>query len=93
MSLKSKVVDILKDTLQNKGKWSMKRMTAFVVMVFILLLGTFIVISDKVLNTVINPYGIQVFDSLLLFEGVLLGLAEAGKKFTNKVEQTKEEEE
>ena len=70
----------------------MKRMTAFVTMTFILILGTFIVISDKVLDTVINPYGIRVFDSLVLFEVALLGLAEAGKKFRNKVEQTEEEE-
>ena len=84
---------IINDTLQSRGKYSMKRITAFVNMTFILALGTFIVISDKVLQTVINPYGIQVFNSLLIFQGVLMGLAEARKKFTNKAEQIKEEEE
>lgn len=70
----------------------MKRLTAFVTMIFILVLGTFIVISDKVLPTVINPYGIQVFNSLVVFEVALLGIAEAGKKIENKVKQTEEEE-
>ena len=82
---------ILTDTMTApNGKWSMKRITAFVVMMFILLLGTFIVVSDKILKTEINQYGIQVFNSLLLFEATLLGLAEASKKILNK-EKTDEQ--
>lgn len=79
------MLKILRDTVQTpSGKYSMKRVTAFVVMIAILILGTFIVVSDKILGEVINPYGIQVFNGLLLFETALLGINEVGKKILNK---------
>ena len=83
---------ILNDILKSPAeKYSMKRIIIFVVMVFILLLGTFIVLSDKVLEHEVNRYAIDVFDGLLIFVASLLGLAEVGKKFLNKVEQKDEE--
>jgi len=76
---------VVNDTMKTpSGKWSMKRLTAFVVMVFILALGTFITLSDMVLKEMVNPYGIQIFNSLLIFEVSLMGLNEIGKKFINK---------
>lgn len=75
---------IIEDTLKSRGKWSMKRLSALVVMIFILGLGAFIVLSDKVLEREVNQYAIQVFNSLLLFEATLMGISEFGKKIQNK---------
>ena len=76
--------NIINDTLKCRGKWSMKRLTAFVVVNFVLILGTFIVISDKILDSEINRYSIDVFNSLLIFLATLMGIAEFGKKLANK---------
>lgn len=69
----------------------MKRITILVTFIFIILVGSFIVLSDKVLQSVVNPYAIRVFEGLLIFEASLMGIAEFGKKFTNRVEQKDEE--
>ena len=82
---------IINDTLKSRGKWSMKRLTAFVIMIFILSLGSFIVLSDLVLEKEVNKYSIEVFNSLLIFEATLMGIAEFGKKITNKELKTEEE--
>ena len=68
----------------------MKRLTEFVVMVFILALGVFIVISDKILDREVNRYAIDVFQSLLFFEAALMGINEFGKKLENKEQKTEE---
>lgn len=75
---------IINDTLKTNGKWSRKSLTIFITFIFILALGTFIVISDKILEKEVNRYAISVFDSLLFFEGLLMGISEASKKFMNK---------
>lgn len=75
---------IINDTLKTNGKWSRKSLTILTTFIFILMLGTFIVISDKILEKEVNRYAISVFDSLLVFEGLLMGLSEASKKFINK---------
>ena len=87
----STVKNIIDDTLKSRGKWSMKRLTAFVVINFILALGTFIVISDLVLKQEINRYSVEIFNSLLIFEATLMGIAEFGKKLTDKSPKTEEE--
>ena len=69
----------------------MKRLTAFVVMLFVLALGVFIVISDKILVREVNRYAIDVFQSLLFFEAALMGINEFGKKLENKETKTEEE--
>jgi len=81
---------IILDTLKVNNKWSMKRLTAFVVMFFILSLGSFIVLSDKILEKEVNQYAIEVFNSLLIFEATLMGISEFGKKLANK--EKKEED-
>lgn len=75
---------LIDDTLKTNGKWSRKSLTIFATFVFVLMLGTFIVVSDKILEKEVNRYAISVFDSLLVFEGLLMGLSEASKKFINK---------
>jgi hypothetical protein len=77
---------LLNDILKKNNIYSQKRVYAFIVLLFTLLLGAFIVISDKILDKVVNPYAIQVFDSLLLFLGVLISAAVVDKKLTNKTE-------
>lgn len=72
------------DTLKTNGKWSRKSLTILVTMFTTISLGIFIAISDKLLDAVVNPYAIQVFNSLLLFAGTLMGVTEVGKKFSNK---------
>ena len=86
----STIKNIINDTLKSRGKWSMKRLTAFVVMVFVLALGVFIVISDLVLKVEVNKYAIDAFQSLLFFESALMGITEFGKKMTNKEVKTEE---
>ena len=86
----STIKNIINDTLKSRGKWSMKRLTAFVVMIFVLALGVFIVISDLVLKVEVNRYAIDVFQSLLFFEAALMGINEFGKKLENKEIKTEE---
>ena len=86
----STIKNIINDTLKSRGKWSMKRLTAFVVMLFVLALGVFIVVSDLVLKVEVNRYAIDVFQSLLFFEAALMGINEFGKKLENKEQKTEE---
>jgi len=79
-------MSLLNDILKENNVYSQKRVYAFIVLILTLLLGAFIVVSDKILDKVVNPYAIQVFDSLLLFLGVLISAAVVDKKITNKVE-------
>ena len=85
------ISNIINDTLKSRGKWSMKRLTILVVLIFTLGLGAFIVLSDNFLEREINRYSIDVFQALLLFEATLMGIAEFGKKLANKELKTEEE--
>jgi len=87
----STIENIINDTLKSRGKWSMKRLTVFVVLVLTLFLGAFIVLSDLVLKVEVNKWASGVFDSLLLFLAALMGVTEFGKKMINKEIKTEEE--
>lgn len=79
---------MINDTLKTpNGKWSRKSLTIVTTFIFVLVLGTFIVISDWLLDKEVNRYALDVFNSLLIFLGTLMGIAEAGKKIQNKNEQ------
>jgi len=83
---------IIDDTLKApNGKWSRKSLTILVTFVFVLLLGTFITISDKILEREVNKYSIEVFNSLLLFLTALMGILEVSKKVVNKQAPVNEE--
>jgi hypothetical protein len=82
---------LINDTLKTNDKWSRKSLTILTTFIFILALGTFIVISDNILEKEVNRYAIDVFNSLLVFETLLMGLSETSKKFANKQESVKEE--
>lgn len=76
---------LINDILTENEIYSQKRVYAFVIIILTLLLGLFIVVSDKFLDKVVNPYAIQVFNSLLTFAGVLIAAGVADKKLTNKI--------
>lgn len=76
---------LINDTLKNKdGIWSRKSIMILITFIFVLGLGTFIVISDRVLKVIINGQAIIVFQSLLGFLFSLVGITEISKKFENK---------
>lgn len=79
-------MSVIKDILTEKNIYSQKRVYALVVLIFTLFLGAFIVVSDKILDTVVNQYAIQVFDSLLILFGLLIGVSVVDKKLINKTE-------
>lgn len=90
--MRKSIIEILTDTLKVRNKWSMKRMTAFVVMNFVLALGAYIVLSDILLEKEVNKYATSVFDSFLLFEAALMGISEIGKKVEDKVRDDEQTE-
>lgn len=87
----STIKNIINDTLKSRGKWSMKRLTIFVVLFLTLILGAFIVLSDLILKVEVNKWASGVFDSLLLFLAALMGVTEFGKKIMNKEIKTEED--
>ena len=62
------MMQFIDDTLKVNGKYSLKRVLVAVSFPYMLLLGLYIVLSDKYLGTkVVNVYAIQVFQSILAF--------------------------
>lgn len=76
---------LLNDILKLNGKYSKKAIYAATAFLVAIVLGVFIVVSDLFLKQEVNRYSIEVFETLLLFTATLLGIAEAGKKFINKI--------
>jgi hypothetical protein len=71
------------DTLKINGKYSIDRVLVAIFTPFTLLIGTYIVISDRLLGLkTVNVYGIQVFTALL---GFIIGVV-----ITKTVKQIKE---
>jgi len=69
------------DTLKIRGKYSMKRVLVSVTFPITMLIGLFIVISDRLLELkTVNVYAIQVFNSLLMFISVMVGINAYTKK-------------
>ncbi len=68
-----------------EGEYSIKRVFALIAFIVAMLIGIFIAVSDLYLDTkVINSQAKDVFDSLLLFISVLIGMTEVSKKITDK---------
>ena len=68
-----------------KGKYSMKRVLVSISFPYTLLLGIYIVISDRLLGLkTVNPYAIQVFSAMLLFIATALGITAYAKKQEQK---------
>lgn len=79
--MKKLINDLLKTP---SGKYSRKSIIIMITFIFVLMLGTFIVLSDKVLERQVNRYAADIFDSLLIFLSVLLGVSVWDKKVENK---------
>jgi hypothetical protein len=72
---------IIDDILKINNKFSLKRVLVAITFPVTMALGIFIVISDKYLDVkTVNIYAIQVFNSLLLFISVLVGVNAYSKK-------------
>jgi|JI9StandDraft_1071089.scaffolds.fasta_scaffold28359_3 hypothetical protein len=82
--------NIIKDTLKTPtGKWSRKSLTMFTSFVISIILGGYIVISDRFLDEELNRYAIEVFDAFMILTGAMSGVTVLDKKFLNK-EKTEE---
>lgn len=83
-----KLEKLISDTLKSpNGKWSRKSLTMFVSFLISINLGTYIVISDYVIEKEINKYAIEVFNGFLLLTGALSGITVWDKFSNNKKEE------
>jgi hypothetical protein len=79
---------LINDTLKSpSGKWSRKSLTMFTSFIISINLGTYIVVSDYVLEKEINRYAVNVFESFMFLTAALAGITVADKKLTNKKEE------
>ena len=75
------------DTLKVNGKYSMDRVLVAVSFPFMLLIGAYIVISDRLLGLkTVNVYAIQVFTSLLGFIVAIVITKQYGKNVQIKAQ-------
>jgi hypothetical protein len=82
---------LINDTLKSpSGKWSRKSLTMFVSFIISIQLGTYIVVSDYVLEKEINRYAIDVFNGFLILTGALSGVTVWDKQTNSN--KNKEEE-
>ncbi len=71
---------LIDDTLKIKSKYSMKRVLVAVSFPYTLLLGIYIVISDRLLGLkTVNPFAIQVFLGMLAFITGAIGVSAFAK--------------
>lgn len=84
---------IINDTLKIKGKYSMKRILVAVSFPYTLLLGIYIVISDRLLGLkTVNPYAVQVFLGMLAFITGAIGISAFAKVAEIKESNTNDTE-
>jgi len=85
---------IIDDTLKSpNGKWSRKSLTSFVSFACALILGFYIVVSDRVIDREINRYAIDVFQTLILLTATTLGLTVWDKQVVAKNDKKEEDNE
>jgi len=78
---------IINDTLKVKGRYSMDRVLVAVTFPFMLLIGAYIVISDRLLGLkTVNVYAIQVFTGLLGFIVAIVVTKQYGKNVEVKAQ-------
>jgi len=78
---------IIDDTLKVRGKFSMDRILVAVSFPYMLGLGLYIVISDRLLGLkTVNPYAIQVFTGILGFIVAIVVTKQYGKNAEIKAE-------
>lgn len=80
---------IIDDTLKVKGRYSMDRVLVAISFPFMLLIGAYIVASDRLLGLkTVNVYAIQVFTGLLGFIVAIVVTKQYGKNAEIKAQQT-----
>ena len=67
------------DLLKYNNKYSRKSLIIFVFLIFIIIVGSYIVIDKEY-----HDKAVQVFDSSLIFLATLLGISIADKKLLSK---------
>lgn len=82
---------VLNDILKVNNRYSLKRVIAIITFVFIMLLASFIGISDYTLKKEISEKPYLVFTSLLFFLTGIITVNEAGKKITDKESKTEQD--
>lgn len=78
--MKKLVDNILKSP---NGKWSRKSITLFTSFAISIILGTYITLSDFIIEEEINKYAIEVFNGFMLLVAALTG-ATVVDKFATK---------
>ena len=79
---------IIKDTLQQGGRWSRKSLTMFTSMVASLIIGFYISFSNLITDRPLNPAAIDVFQTFMVLVGTLSGITVWDKKQSNKEHET-----
>ena len=85
---------LVQHTLKSpNGKWSRKSLTLFVSFAISIILGTYITLSDFILDEEINKYAIDVFNGFMLLVAALTGATVVDKFAPNKINEQKTIEE
>jgi hypothetical protein len=77
-------VKIIKDTLQQGGRWSRKSLTMLTSMIASLIIGFYISFSNLITERPLNPAAIDVFQTFMVLVGTLSGITVWDKKQNNK---------
>ena len=76
---------LINDTLKSpSGKWSRKSLTMLTSFFVCIILGTYIVISNYIIERPISNYAIDVFNGFLLLVGALSGITVWDKQSLSK---------
>jgi hypothetical protein len=78
-----KVID---DILKYKGKYSLKRIISAITFIYVINLSVYVSMTEK-------PNGVGIVASLLAFLTSLLAIKEISKKFADKTEEIKTDNE
>ena len=78
---------IIRDTLQQGGRWSRKSLTMFTSMVAGLVIGFYISFSNLITERPLNPAAVDVFQTFMVLVGTLSGITVWDKNVSKKSEQ------
>jgi len=79
-------MNILNDILKENGIFSIKRVTAFIVMILVLVLAVIIVVASVCYDKKIASEVLDIFKTLLTAAYGVILVTEVGKKFPTKTE-------
>jgi membrane protein YdbS with pleckstrin-like domain len=79
-------MNLLSDILKENGIYSIKRVTAFIVMILVLILAVIIVVASVCFDKKVASEVIDIFKTLLTAAYGIILVTEVGKKFITKTE-------